>query len=119
MAGLDIDAKGRVLGSSDKEPMPFAFMCEQSGKVVGKRRCYLMCTISKPSMDAKTLEEKPDIIQLDYDFEWKPVTLASGWRGCHYDSFSDLEDYDKFFEKVDTALTPTELDANALFGGGE
>lgn len=119
MAGLDIDAKGRVLGSSNKEPMPFAFMCQQSGKTVSKRRCYLMCKISKPSMDAKTLEDKPDIIQLDYDFEWKPVTLASGWRGCHYDSFSDLEDYDKFFEKVDTALTPTELDANALFGGEE
>lgn len=106
LTGYEVDAAGRVLGSSDKDPQWFALMCEQPGHVVGKRRCYLMCQLTKPSMDAKTVEDKPDITQLDYDFTWKPVTLSSGWRGCHYDSYSDLDDYDKFFDEVDTAITP-------------
>lgn len=106
LSGCEVDAKGRVLGSSGKDPMPFALMCEQPGHVTGKRRCYLMCQLSKPSMDAKTTEDKPTITQLDYDFTWKPVTLPTGWRGNYYDSYSDIDGYDKFFDSVDTALTP-------------
>lgn len=70
-------------------------------------------------MDAKTLEEKPDITQMDIDFEWKPVTLPTGWRGCHYDAYSDNSDWDKFFEKVKVDLTPAELDASTVFGAAE
>lgn len=106
LTGYDIDANGRVLGTSGKTPKPFAFMCEQPGHTVSKRRCYLKCQLKAPSMDAKTIEDKPDITQLDYELTWRPVTLPSGWRGCHYDSFSDLADYAKFFESVDTALAP-------------
>lgn len=106
LIGFDIDAAGRVLGTSGKTPEKFAFMCEQPGHVVGKRRCFLSCEIKPPSMDAKTLEDKPDITQLDYELTWRPVTLPTGWRGCFYDSYSDIEGYDKFFDEVDTALTP-------------
>lgn len=106
MVGFDIDDKGRVLGTSDKEPKPFAFMCEQPGHVMGRRRCLYKCLIAAPSLDAKTIEDKPDITQLDYDFSWQPVTLPTGWRGSHYDSFSDIEGYDEFFDEVDTAVKP-------------
>lgn len=106
LVGFDIDAKGRVLGTSGKTPKKFAFMCEQPGHVIGKRRCFLACQIKAPSMDSKTIEDKPDITQLDYDLTWRPVTLPTGWRGSFYDSYSDLEDYAKFFDKVDTQLTP-------------
>jgi phi13 family phage major tail protein len=106
LVGFDIDAKGRVLGTSGKTPKKFAFMCEQPGHIMGKRRCWLCCQIKAPSMDAKTLEDKPDITQLDYDITWRPVTLPTGWRGCSYDSFSDLDDYETFFDKVDIELTP-------------
>ncbi len=102
--GFDIDANGRVLGTSGRTPKKFAFMCEQPGHVVGKRRCFYSCQLKAPSMDAKTLEDKPDITQLDYELTWRPVTLPSGWRGCFYDSYSDLNDYDKFFESVDTTV---------------
>lgn len=106
LTGCEVDATGRILGSSGKDPERFALMCEQPGHVTGKRRCYLDCQLSKPSMDAKTIEDKPSITQLDYDFTWKPVTLSTGWRGSYYDSYSDINGYDKFFDEVDTALKP-------------
>lgn len=104
--GFDIDAKGRVLATSGKTPKPFAFMCEQPGHAVGKRRCIYKCTSKPASVDAKTLEDKPDITQIDYELTFRPVTLPTGWRGCYIDTYSDLVDYDKFFEQVDTAVKP-------------
>lgn len=104
--GFDIDAKGRVLATSGKTPKPFAFMCEQPGHAVGKRRCIYKCTSKPSSVDAKTLEDKPDITQIDYELTFRPVTLPTGWRGCYLDTYSDLADYDKFFEQVDTAVKP-------------
>lgn len=104
--GFDIDAKGRVLATSGKPPKPFAFMCEQPGHAVGKRRCIYKCTSKPASVDAKTLEDKPDITQIDYELTFRPVTLPTGWRGCYLDTYSDLADYDKFFEQVDTAVKP-------------
>lgn len=104
--GFDIDEKGRVLATSGKTPKPFAFMCEQPGHAVGKRRCIYKCTSKPASVDAKTLEDKPDITQIDYELTFRPVTLPTGWRGCYLDTYSDLADYDKFFEQVDTAVKP-------------
>ncbi len=106
LVGFDIDADGHVLETSGKDPKPFAYMAEQPGKVVGKRRCWYKCTLTPPSLDAKTLEEKPDITQLDYGIKWVPVTLPTGWRGCSYTSYSDLDDYENFFDAVKTDLTP-------------
>lgn len=111
LVGYDIDAKGRVLGTSGKTPKEFAFMCEQPGHVISRRRCFLCCQIKAPSMDAKTLEDKPDITQIDYNITWRPVTLPSGWRGGLYDSFGDVDGYDKFFDEVDTQLTPAPSEA--------
>lgn len=106
LAGFDIDGDGRVLETSNKDPKPFAYMCEQPGKVVGKRKCWYKCRLTPPSLDAKTLEEKPDIVTLDYGIEWEPVTLPTGWRGCSYASYSDLGDYETFFDEVKTDLKP-------------
>lgn len=111
LVGYDIDAKGRVLGTSDKAPKEFAFMCEQPGHVIGRRRCFLCCKIKAPNMDAKTLEDKPEITQIDYNITWRPVMLPSGWRGGLYDSFGDIEGYDAFFDEVDTQLTPAPSEA--------
>ena len=104
--GFDIDEKGRVLATSGKTPKPFAFMCEQPGHAVGKRRCIYKCTCKPASVDDKTLEDKPDITQIDYELTVRPVTLPTGWRGCYIDTYSDIEGYDKFFEQVDTAVKP-------------
>lgn len=104
--GFDIDAKGRLLATSGKPPKPFAFMCEQPGHVVGKRRCIYRCMCKPASVDAKTLEEKPDITQLDYEITFRPVTLPTGWRGSYIDTYGDIEGYDKFFEEVDITVTP-------------
>lgn len=104
--GFDIDAKGRLLATSGKTPKPFAFMCEQPGHVVGKRRCIYRCMCKPASVDAKTLEEKPDITQLDYEITFRPVTLPTGWRGSYIDTYGDIEGYDKFFEEVDITVTP-------------
>lgn len=104
--GFDIDEAGHVLESAEKDPEPFAYMCEQPGHVTGKRMCKLKCYLTKPNLDAKTLEDKPEITQLDYDFTYEKVTLPSGWTGTGYSSYEDLEDYADFFKSVLTDLTP-------------
>lgn len=106
ISGYQLTADGRVTLSADVTPQPFAFMCEQPGHVMGKRRCLYKCLLTKPSVDAKTQEDKPEITQLDYEFTWVPVTLPDGHRTSGYDSYSDVAGYDKFFDKVDTAVAP-------------
>lgn len=111
--GFDIDQKGRVLATSGKPPKPFALLFEQPGHAVGRRRCIYKCTSKPVSIDAKTLEEKPDITQLDYALTFRPVKLPSGWRGSYIDTYGDIEGYDKFFEEVDTAVTPKTVSEDA------
>lgn len=110
--GYQVDAGGRMLLSAEEDPVPFAFMCEQPGSAYGKRKCLYMCKAKKPSTDAKTQEDKPDITQIDIEFEWKPVTLSSGWRGTGYNDYFGTKTYDDFFEKVDTALVPATTTAS-------
>ena len=103
LVGYTIAEDGRTILSANKNPKPFAFMCEQPGHVLGRRRCLLMCQMSKPSQTLTTTQGSPDITQLDYPFTWKPVTPPGGTsddRTSGYDSFSDLADYDNFFEAV-------------------
>lgn len=106
LTGYQIAADGRMILSSDITPMPFAFMCEQPGHVMGKRRCLYKCQLSKPSTDAKTIENKPDITQLDFDFTWRVVRLPDGNRASGYDSYTGIAGYDAFFAAIDTAITP-------------
>lgn len=106
LTGYQIASDGRTILSADVTPTPFAFMCEQPGHVMGKRRCLYKCQLSKPSTDAKTIADKPDITQLDFDFTWRVVRLPDGNRASGYDSYTGLPDYDKFFDSVDTAITP-------------
>ncbi|MRX82256.1 major tail protein [Eggerthella guodeyinii] len=105
LVGYQIAQDGRTILSADVTPVPFGFMCEQPGHITGKRRCLYKCQLSKPSLDAKSTEEKPDITQLDYDFSWRVVKLPSGVRTSGYDSYTGLADYENFFDKIDTALT--------------
>ena len=102
--GYELDANGRMLLSADKDPVPFAYMCEQPGSAYGKRKCLLMCKAKKPSTDAKTQEDKPEITQIDIAFEWKVVRLPNGWRGSGYNDYVGTKTYEDFFSKVDTAL---------------
>lgn len=106
LVGYEIAADGRTILSVDLKPKKFAFLCEQPGHILGRRRCLLMCQLSKPKMSLKTLEDKPDITQLDYAFTWRPVTIpGTDIRTSGYDSFTGLADYEKFFEAVDTKLS--------------
>ena len=105
LTGYQIDDNGRIIYSADVTPLPFAFMCEQPGHVMGKRICKYKCQMSKPNLDAKTLEDKPDITQLDFDFTWKPITLSNGLRTSGYADYQGTSTYETFFEKVDTAIT--------------
>lgn len=103
LVGYTIAADGRTILSANKQPKPFAFMCEQPGHVLGRRRCLLMCQMSKPKQSLNTLQGSPDITQLDYDFTWKPVTPPGGKdsdRTSGYDSFTGLADYETFFDAV-------------------
>lgn len=103
LVGYTIASDGRTILSANKKPKPFAFMCEQPGHAIGRRRCLLMCQLAKPSQTMTTTAETPEITQLDYPFTWKPVIPPGGTaddRTSGYDSFSGLDDYDTFFEKV-------------------
>lgn len=103
LVGYTIAADGRTILSANKKPKPFAFMCEQPGHILGRRRCLLMCQLSKPSQTMTSLQGTPDITQLDYPFTWKPVTPPGGTdedRTSGYDSFTGQADYDTFFDAV-------------------
>lgn len=103
LVGYTIAKDGRTVLSANRNPKPFAFMCEQPGHVMGRRRCLLMCQLAKPSQTMTTIQNAPDITQLDYPFTWKPVTLPGGGpddRASGYDSFTGLADYESFFEEV-------------------
>ena len=106
LAGFGIAADGRIILSANKNPKPFAFMAEQPGHVLGRRRCLYYCQMKKPKNEWKTNEDTPQITQLDYDFTWRPITLPeSNIRTSGYDSFSGIAGYDDFFKRVDTAIT--------------
>lgn len=105
LVGYEIAADGRTILSADVKPKKFAFMCEQPGHVTGRRRCLLMCQLSKPTQEMSTNQDTPEITQLDYPFTWRPVTLPeSGIRTSGYDSFTGLADYDDFFNQVNISL---------------
>lgn len=104
LVGYTLAADGRTILSANRKPKKFAFMCEQPGHVLGRRRCLLMCQLSKPSQTMTTNSDTPEITQLDYPFTWKPVTLPGGTpdhdRTSGYDSFTGLDDYATFFDAV-------------------
>lgn len=113
LVGYEIAATGQTILSANKKPKPFAFMCEQPGHVLGRRRCLYYCRLGKPKTEANTNKESPEITQLDYGFTWKPITLPSGTRTSGYDSFTGLSDYEEFFKTVNTALTAKTAEAGA------
>lgn len=124
LVGYTIADDGRTILSANKNPKPFAFMCEQPGHIVGRRRCYLMCQLAKPSQTLTSLQGTPDITQLDYPFTWKPVTPPGGTsedRTSGYDSFTGVEGYESFFEavKIDGLVAAPKVQAASARGGGE
>ena len=105
LVGWEIAQDGRTILSADRTPKKFAFMCEQPGHILGRRRCLLMCQLSKPNMELNTLQDTPEITQLDYPFTWRPVTIpGTDIRTNGYDSFTGLADYNDFFNEVNTDL---------------
>lgn len=119
LVGYEITEDGRTNLKANKNPKKFAFMCEQPGHILGRRRCLLMCQLSKPSQTMSSTQGAPDITQLDYPFSWKPVTPPGGTdddRTSGYDSFTGLADYETFFDAVnlDGLNNPKQPEA----GGG-
>lgn len=105
LVGWEILADGRTNLKANKNPKRFAFMCEQPGHVLGRRRCLLMCQLAKPSNTLASLQGSPDITQLDYPFTWKTVVPPGGTPDDAtngYDSFTGLPDYETFFDAVNT-----------------
>ncbi len=116
LVGYEITKDGRTNMKANKKPKPFAFMCEQPGHVSGRRRCLLMCQLSKPSLDMKTTEDSPEITQLDYPFKWKPIVPPGGTaddRTSGYDSFTGVTGYDTFFDAVNIEGLLAKADSTA------
>lgn len=111
LAGYIVDSHGRVIGTSDKPQIPFAVMFERTGYAGSKRKCYYKVKLGKPSEDAKTLEETPDITTMDFPYTYVPVTLPSGLRVSFYNDYPETDTYEKFYDKVDTTIA--EADATA------
>lgn len=115
MTGYDLDSNGRLLGTANKPATPFAFMCEQGGRVMAKRRCLLKCYASKPSTEWKTNEDGKEYVTYTISFKAVPIeltnTVGTGgdavthtWKGTFYDDFRGSATYDTFFSAVDTDL---------------
>ncbi len=105
LVGYEIAADGRTILSANLKPKKFAFMCEQPGHILGRRRCLLMCQLTKPKQDMDTQEDKPEIAKLDYSFTWRPVNIpGTDIRTSGYDSFTGLTDYKTFFDAVNITL---------------
>lgn len=104
ITGYTVTKDGRMSLTANKKPKKFAFMCEQPGHVMGKRRCLLMCEMSKPKNEANTNQDSPEITALEFPFKWRPVSLPTGdedtKRTSGYDSYSGLSDYATFFDAV-------------------
>lgn len=104
ITGYTVTKDGRISLTANKKPKKFAFMCEQPGHVMGKRRCLLMCEMSKPKNEANTNQDSPEITALEFPFKWRPVSLPTEdedtKRTSGYDSYSGLSDYATFFDAV-------------------
>ena len=117
MVGYDADSDGRTLGTASKPATPFAFMCENGGRVAKKRRCLLKCIASKPSAEWKTNEDGKEYVTYNISFKAVPVTITTTtgtspntttveWRGTFYDDFSGSSTFDSFFTAVEDDLAP-------------
>lgn len=117
MVGYQLDSNGRILGTSSHPATPFAFMCENGGRVAKKRRCMLKCIASKPGAEWKTNEDGKEYVTYTLSFKAVPVTITTTtgtgtsavtveWRGAFYDDFSGSQTFDTFFSAVDDELAP-------------
>lgn len=117
LVGYEIAADGRTILSANLTQKKFAFMCEQPGHILGRRRCLLMCQLSKPTQELNTVQDTPEITQLDYPFTWVPVTIpGTDIQTSGYDSFTGLADYDTFFDEVNIELAHKTGDSQTGVG---
>ena len=113
MTGYQLDSDGRLLGSADNPATPFAFMCENGGRIAKKRRCLLKCKASKPSAEWATNEDGKTYVVYTIKYTATPVTITTGtslntvtWRGTFYDDYSGSSTFDTFFSAVEDDLAP-------------
>ena len=104
LVGAELSTDGRMIGYTDLQPAPFALMAEQTGAVKGVRSCYLDCTLGRPSIDAKTAEKDPDVVEQEYSITAIPVVLANGRSADHYKSYPDSTGWATFFKAVDVTF---------------
>lgn len=103
LTGYMVTKDGRMNLTANRKPKKFAFMCEQPGHVMGKRRCLLMCEMGKPTCEANTNQEAPEVTQLDFPFKWVPVIPTGGTyenRTSGYDDYAGNSGYGTFFDAV-------------------
>ena len=106
MVGYDLDDKNRLLYRADKQPEPFALLCEEEAtSTQGRRKCLLKCTAEKPSQNAETTTDSRTLAQNEITIHARPVVLANGIKLSGYTDYPGSTTYDDFFDAVSTSVT--------------
>lgn len=105
LTGYLITTEGDVL-ATDKPSKPCALLCEQSGYIHGRRKCFYKVKLRKPDFEAQTKEGSTTIGSLSIPFNFYKVKLADGVNASTRDSFYGNSTYADFFNAV--VLTTAE-----------
>lgn len=105
LTGYLITTEGDVL-ATDRASVPCALLCEQSGYIHGRRKCFYKVKMRKPDFEAKTKEGSTTIGSLSIPFNFYKVKLAEGVNASTRDSFYGNSTYADFFTAV--VLTTAE-----------
>lgn len=101
LSGYMVTEEGDVL-ATDRNPVPCAALCEQTGYIHGRKKLFYYCELGKPDFNAATKEDKTSVGQLDIPFTFKLVELAPGVKASTRDSFYGNSTYNTFFDAVVT-----------------
>ena len=99
LTGYLITTEGDLL-ATDKPSKPCALLCEQSGYIHGRRKCFYKIKMRKPDFEAKTKEGSTTIGSLSIPFSYYKVKLADGVVTSTRDSFYGNSTYNTFFDAV-------------------
>ena len=99
LAGYRVTAEGDLL-AIDAPAKYCALLCEQSGYIHGRRKCFYKVKLGKPDFEANTKEASTTIGQLDIPFRFYKVKLADGVVTTTRDSFYGNSTYADFFTDV-------------------
>lgn len=101
LTGYLITTEGDVL-AIDKPSVPCALLCEQSGYIHGRRKCFYKVKLRKPDFEAQTKEGSTTIGSLSIPFSFYKIKLADSVNASTRDSFYGNSTYNTFFNAVVT-----------------